>query len=775
MEGTAFSYTPLLRSYKFDGNHIEFPPKNSKLQPQIMRIVNDRREELVERQFAPSRSLHLSNESLDTAARGSVKKAQNTLNHALDELTDQVFVGMVSMQYQACQDFVRLVEQLEHACIRFVHFSRENELRSRVFSEKMGLESGWNCHISLRGEKAQGEAHRRIATPPVHLSAPATRCQTVTECYYASDKPSLGSCRSVPSLVMQLTSRAPSQPAASAKGESESGEEQVLFALDDTNADAETENSTRDEEFESIAFDMANRAKLPRGIKDIRPHLETVDNVPLQVSLFTDCTPELTQEMIKVMQEYGEIVCVVGSASSKLNTCVFLQANASIAVEPLDGHSCAALGDDFETLVGNGSGSDKQRRKKSAKNENRACSSSSSKDGVEEGEYEGLENEEERAHSCSSLYSYTRSTSESISEDSNSSNSDSCIELNRCKSALVANLPRPSALASLLASFPCSYNYSRGEPVDLHGLIMEARHFTFKMKNTFVCMICFALSVSSAQFLASILFMPPMFSSGLTIWLTVVVIPMLSFSLMGTTMDSQVMKMAVGKNLQLTRENIVFFVVCYLIKFIPSIIVVVLNFGLIIAHSCKLTGFGSSSLGPCWMFTYVRHHVTTNASTLSPPLYESRELASNNSIQEPTIDSDELLWSTHLLAAQVCSAFLVVLYFVVISAGFVHRSHLMWQRSPLHNYFWVCTSLSLLIVQFLCSQLVLRVSANQGQVAFEFLSSLPLHIWIVSFSWPALVTGINLVVKRAEVKATIRQQRRARFDFNTKLGMNSPF
>ena len=38
---------------------------------------------------------------------------------------------------------------------RFVHFSRDNELRSRVFSEKMGLESGWNCHISL---KSAGEA-----------------------------------------------------------------------------------------------------------------------------------------------------------------------------------------------------------------------------------------------------------------------------------------------------------------------------------------------------------------------------------------------------------------------------------------------------------------------------------------------------------------------------------------------------------------------------------------------------------------------------------------
>lgn len=76
------------------------------------------------------------------------------------------------MQYQALADMVsnhecnsvdyfnnffkvHLIEQLERACIRFVHFSKENELRSRVFSEKMGLESGWNCHISLLSERSR--------------------------------------------------------------------------------------------------------------------------------------------------------------------------------------------------------------------------------------------------------------------------------------------------------------------------------------------------------------------------------------------------------------------------------------------------------------------------------------------------------------------------------------------------------------------------------------------------------------------------------------------
>lgn len=56
--------------------------------------------------------------------------------------------------YSLCLQ-VQLIEQLERACIRFVHFSKENELRSRVFSEKMGLESGWNCHISLLSERAR--------------------------------------------------------------------------------------------------------------------------------------------------------------------------------------------------------------------------------------------------------------------------------------------------------------------------------------------------------------------------------------------------------------------------------------------------------------------------------------------------------------------------------------------------------------------------------------------------------------------------------------------
>ena len=38
-------------------------------------------------------------------------------------------------------------------------------------------------------------------------------------------------------------------------------------------------------------FVCDQQAKLPRGVHNIRPHLEQVDNVPLLVPMFTDCSP----------------------------------------------------------------------------------------------------------------------------------------------------------------------------------------------------------------------------------------------------------------------------------------------------------------------------------------------------------------------------------------------------------------------------------------------------------------------------------------------------
>lgn len=52
-------------------------------------------------------------------------------------LSGQIFMGMVSSQFQARLDTVRLIDALVTACIRFVYFSMEDELRSKVSTVKL--------------------------------------------------------------------------------------------------------------------------------------------------------------------------------------------------------------------------------------------------------------------------------------------------------------------------------------------------------------------------------------------------------------------------------------------------------------------------------------------------------------------------------------------------------------------------------------------------------------------------------------------------------------
>lgn len=77
------------------------------------------------------------------------------------------------------------------------------------------------------------------------------------------------------------------------------------------------------------------KAQLPRGIDEIRPHLEDVDDIPLHVSLFAECTPRAMKEMIRIFQENGEVVCCIGNALNTKNTESFALSDVSIAMEPM--------------------------------------------------------------------------------------------------------------------------------------------------------------------------------------------------------------------------------------------------------------------------------------------------------------------------------------------------------------------------------------------------------------------------------------------------------
>ena len=198
-------------------------------------------------------------------------------------ISNQIFLGMVSLQYQPKEDVIALVQNLKQSGIRFIHYTAENDVRGKLFAEKLGLEAGWNCHISLSAaldEKDNNEIH-----PEDEL------------------------------------------------------EDNISNSSDSSGSSLYYTN------------DSYIKAKLPKGIDKVRNHIEKVDNVPLLVPLFTDCSPDAVSEMIKIMQENGEVVLCMGNAWVRENISILAQANIGLSFTPspddIGSGDCAVISNTF--------------------------------------------------------------------------------------------------------------------------------------------------------------------------------------------------------------------------------------------------------------------------------------------------------------------------------------------------------------------------------------------------------------------------------------------
>lgn len=77
---------------------------------------------------------------------------------------DQIFLGMVASGIQPKKGVSGLIEDVMAAGVRFVYFSPRNMKRSKTFAEKMGIETDWNCAISLRALDSDGPDPHRMTS-----------------------------------------------------------------------------------------------------------------------------------------------------------------------------------------------------------------------------------------------------------------------------------------------------------------------------------------------------------------------------------------------------------------------------------------------------------------------------------------------------------------------------------------------------------------------------------------------------------------------------------
>ncbi|KAM9210912.1 transmembrane protein 94 isoform 7-T8 [Dugong dugon] len=526
--------------------------------------------------------------------------------------------------YQARLDIVRLIDGLVNACIRFVYFSLEDELKSKVFAEKMGLETGWNCHISLtpNGDMPGSEI------PP---SSPSHTGSLHDDLNQVSRDDAEGL------LLMEE------------EGHSD------LISFQPTDSDIPS------------FLEDCNRAKLPRGIHQVRPHLQNIDNVPLLVPLFTDCTPETMCEMIKIMQEYGEVTCCLGSSANLRNSRLFLQSDISIALDPLYPSRCS-----WET------------------------------------------------------FGYATSTSMAQAPDGLS----------------------PLQLSGQLNSLPCSLTFRQEETISIIRLIEQARHATYGIRKCFLFLLQCQLMLVVIQFLSCLVQLPPLLSTTDILWLSCFCYPLLSISLLGKPPHSSIMSVATGKNLQsIPKKTQHYFLLCFLLKFSLTIASCLICFGFTLQSFCDTS----------------RTRNLTNCSSIMLP---------SNADTAPGWLED---FANGLLLAQKLTAALIVLHTVFISVTHVHRTKPLWRKSPLTNLWWAMTVPVVLLGQVVQMAVDLQLWMHRASRVHFGLEDVPLLTWLLGCLSLMLVVVTNEVVKLHEIRVRVRYQKRQKLQFETKLGMNSPF
>nr|XP_026695224.1 transmembrane protein 94 isoform X3 [Ciona intestinalis] len=592
--------------------------------------------------------------------------------HSVDQFpSKQIFLGMLSVQYQARLHIFQFVEALEGACIRFVHFSSADEFKSRVFAEKMGLEVGWNCHISLSSNNLPRDSmFETLQNNPEYRE----------ECSSSEDELS--------ALIRDPQMR--------------------------------SESSISDSEFHAL-----NRAKLPRGVENIVPHIENVDNVPLLVPLFTDCKHQSSRRMIEIMQKYGEVVCCVGSSDSIKNIIIFSQANVSIGLQPIV--SCVTMDD---------------------------C--------------DKLESLNSSRKSESKLYFQPSSTTDNFTNLDNSNTLDDLDNI-------------AMTTARKLNTFPCSVALSGDSSLlVIYNMIRKARHFLFLLNVSLIFYMKCLSMISLVQLLGHVIYFPPIFTAVDVFWLVFILTPILSFSLLGSPPDSDLMTWASLKNttdkipnIQIFRQNLVHFST----KFLPSCLVVVILHVLCVLSICydidnKLAmHFNISS--------NVTNQSTINKS-MNPPYTVKcppviSVLVENNTniagfrfrtvVQQKTRESQQI------------AVFILFLYMCIISSTYIQRWKSLKQVSPLSNKPWIICVLTLLVVQTLYSYIVVTsgVSTSKFTNPIFYFGPYQNVIFPLATLWsiPCLVS--NELAKWREIQLWTRSQKRARLEFGTKLGMNSPF
>ena len=214
----------------------------------------------------------------------------------------------------------------------------------------------------------------------------------------------------------------------------------------------------------------------------------------------------------------------------------------------------------------------------------------------------------------------------------------------------------------------------------------------------------------------SLLMQPAFYSSGQALYLSLVVVPLISLSLMGVNIENNIMNISTGKNqVNVDAAAVRYVLWCYGSRFLPAVALLV--------------------------FAHLLHAVGTGTDT------SAQQMAAQHQ--------------------QHWNASATVVYLLAISVSFVFRDCQLWQKHFNNNSLWL-KMLAVVVVLQCCAVAIPLALAGTWLIP-------PFQVWTIWVIGLAAIIAINEGVKRQEIKVEVRYQKRQRLEFGTKLGINSPF
>jgi hypothetical protein len=432
-------------------------------------------------------------------------------------------------------------------------------------------------------------------------------------------------------------------------------------------------------EREDLKMDESDlKAQLPHGIENIRKHLAEVDDVPLLVSLFSDSQPESTRNMIGIMEENHEIVCVVGSSIGVRNTPIFVQGNVAVSVDPTS--------------------------------------------------------EQQPNSTIAAIYNRPLQTVEEANDEDTDRYSEGLTLVMKPKNDFEEDFAD-------FFSFPCAFHVKSQEssffPVLFH-LIKESRRLINNMKQSFLFYMGATFTVFMVQILTQFTLLPsPMLDGIQILWMILIIIPILSFSLLGSPMEPDIMRLHSSKGVVKWRKNLN-------------------SFGLVLIRF--LLPVPMSLIAYVWtFFVMTRSGVNVGWSIFGGQV-------DVNTYRSPAFQAT-------IVYAQNIAQYVLVLYFVFCSIGFNHRVHSILKVPPIFNIMWLCAIVLCLILQAAwCAVSMVVVGASLSQVWPDY----PFYAYLIILLIPFVIPIFDELIKIKLRKSFRKNQQRLELQFGTRLGMYSP-